>query len=134
VFAFLRRVIRGQHFALGDLDHLHHRLMRLGHGPRRAVAILWLWTLLLSAVVLLPAYTNRGNSLMPLGVFGLALLLYIYFHPGVRAARQDVPGVDAVPAIEAVPGVEPTPVAVGTATAAPAPVVELAPRRARRGA
>ena len=26
--------------------------MRMGHGPRRAVVILWLWTALLSAVVL----------------------------------------------------------------------------------
>ena len=34
-FSFLRRVIRRQSFAQADHDHLHHRLMRLGHGPRR---------------------------------------------------------------------------------------------------
>ena len=49
-FAFLRRVVRRQHFAEADREHLHHRLVRMGHGPRRAVAILWLWTALLSAV------------------------------------------------------------------------------------
>ena len=42
----------------------------MGHGPRRAVVILWLWTALLSAVVLLPTFTDRGNSLVPLGVVG----------------------------------------------------------------
>jgi UDP-GlcNAc:undecaprenyl-phosphate GlcNAc-1-phosphate transferase len=61
--------------------------MRMGHGPRRAVIILWAWTALLSAVVLLPTFTERGNSLVPLAVIALGLLLYIYFHPGVRSLR-----------------------------------------------
>jgi UDP-GlcNAc:undecaprenyl-phosphate GlcNAc-1-phosphate transferase len=88
-FSFLRRVLRGQHFAQADAEHLHHRLMRMGHGPRRAVVILWAWTALLSAVVLLPTFTNRGNSLVPLGVAGMGLLLYVYFHPGVRSVREE---------------------------------------------
>jgi len=63
--------------------------MRMGHGPRRAVVILWAWTALLSAVVLLPTFTNRGNSLVPLGVAGMGLLLYVYFHPCVRSVREE---------------------------------------------
>ena len=51
-------------------------------------------TALLSAVVLLPTFTHRGNSLVPLGVVGLALLLYVYFHPGVRSARWEAAGAD----------------------------------------
>jgi UDP-GlcNAc:undecaprenyl-phosphate GlcNAc-1-phosphate transferase len=62
--------------------------MRLGHTTRRTVVILWLWTALLSAVVLLPTYTNRGNAVVPLGVAALGLLLYVVFHPGVRSARD----------------------------------------------
>jgi UDP-GlcNAc:undecaprenyl-phosphate GlcNAc-1-phosphate transferase len=88
-FSFARRVLRGQHFAEADQEHLHHRLMRMGHGTRRAVIILWAWTALLSAVVLLPTFTGRGNSLVPLAVIGLALLLFVYFHPGVRSAREE---------------------------------------------
>jgi UDP-GlcNAc:undecaprenyl-phosphate GlcNAc-1-phosphate transferase len=88
VFSFVRRVLRGQHFAQADTEHLHHRLMRMGHGPRRAVLILWAWTALLSAVVLIPTFTNRGNSLVPLAVVGMGLLLFVYFHPGVRSARE----------------------------------------------
>ena len=53
--------------------------------------ILWLWTAILSAVVLLPTFTNHGNSLVPLAVFALGLLLYIYFHPGVRSLRAAPP-------------------------------------------
>ena len=44
---------------------------------------------MLSAVVLLPTFTDRGNTLVVPGIVALGLLLYIYFHPGVRSARQE---------------------------------------------
>jgi UDP-GlcNAc:undecaprenyl-phosphate GlcNAc-1-phosphate transferase len=89
VFSFVRRLVRGQSFSQADREHLHHRLMRLGHGPRRAVVILWLWTALLSGVALIPTYTNRGNALVPLALAALALLLFTYFHPGLRTRRAN---------------------------------------------
>ncbi len=101
-FSFVRRLFRRQSWSTADREHLHHRLMRLGHGPRRSVAILWLWTALLSAAALVPTYTNRGNALVPIAIAALALLLYSYFHPGVvevrregRAARDDAPAEEA---------------------------------------
>jgi UDP-GlcNAc:undecaprenyl-phosphate/decaprenyl-phosphate GlcNAc-1-phosphate transferase len=87
VFSFVRRVARGRSWSEADTDHLHHRLVRLGHGPRRAVMILWAWTALLSCVALLPTYTNRGNALVPFVLAALALVLFILFHPGVRRGR-----------------------------------------------
>jgi len=87
-FSFVRRLFRRQSWSTADREHLHHRLMRLGHGPRRSVAILWLWTALLSAAALVPTYTNRGNALVPIAIAALALLLYSYFHPGVVAVRR----------------------------------------------
>jgi hypothetical protein len=48
------------------------------------VTILWLWTALASAAALIPTYTNRGNALVPIALAGLALLLFTYFHPGIR--------------------------------------------------
>src|SRR4029453_9045473 len=62
--------------------HLHHRLIRLGHGQRRAVLILWAWTGLLSAAVLVPVYTGDSAGLIPLGVAAVALLLYTVMAPG----------------------------------------------------
>jgi UDP-GlcNAc:undecaprenyl-phosphate/decaprenyl-phosphate GlcNAc-1-phosphate transferase len=88
VFSFLRRVYRRTAFHVADKNHLHHRLMRLGHTTRRTVAILWLWTALLSGLVLIPTYTNQGNALLPVGIAALGLLLYVVFHPGVRSARD----------------------------------------------
>ena len=82
VFSFFRRLIKRQHWHQADAGHLHHRLMRLGHGPRRTVAMLWAWTALLSAVALVPTYTKEGNAVVPFVVAGLALLLFAVFHPG----------------------------------------------------
>jgi hypothetical protein len=70
--------------------------MRLGHGHRRAVTILWLWTAVLSGIVLVPTYDiAKGtlNFLMPflLAVFGL--LLYAIFAPGARGVRLGRRGV-----------------------------------------
>lgn len=89
-FSIVRRAARGASPAAADKDHLHHRLVRLGHGQWRSVIILWSWTALLSGFVLYPAYTGQGNAVVPFGIGALALALYTLFHPGVRQARRDI--------------------------------------------
>jgi len=87
--AIVRRARRRTSLSQADKEHLHHRLMRQGHGQRRSVLILWAWTAILSGVVLLPTFTNQGNAVVPFAVAGLAVLLYTLLHPGVRqTARQ----------------------------------------------
>jgi UDP-GlcNAc:undecaprenyl-phosphate GlcNAc-1-phosphate transferase len=85
-FSFLRRVVRGQSFSVADKDHLHHRLMRLGHGQRRSVIILWLWTGLLSAIVLYPTYSGEGDLYIPFAVLAAGLLLYTMFGAGLHTS------------------------------------------------
>lgn len=89
VFAVLRRAARRQSVAVADKDHLHHRLMRLGHGHRRSVVILWAFTIVLSAVALLPTFTGEGNALVVPLIAAFGLGLYVVFHPGVRATRNE---------------------------------------------
>ena len=90
IFAIIRRAFRRKAWSEGDKEHLHHRLMRLGHGQRRSVIILWTWTALLSAFVLYPTYNNgRGNAIVPTGVAALGLVLYTILHPQVRRARSN---------------------------------------------
>ena len=89
VFAILRRATKRSGLATADKEHLHHRLLRLGHGHRRAVLILWAWTALLSLAVLIPALTNRGDALVPVAIGGLGLALFTVFHPGARRAREE---------------------------------------------
>jgi UDP-GlcNAc:undecaprenyl-phosphate GlcNAc-1-phosphate transferase len=83
-FAILRRAISRASVAEADKAHLHHRLMEMGHGPRRSVLILWAWTAVLSGVVLVPTFTNQGNAIVPFLVAGLGVLLYTFFNPMVR--------------------------------------------------
>ncbi len=97
-FAIVRRASRRQGLATADKGHLHHRLVRLGHGHRRSVGILWSWTALLSAFVLYPTYNEgQGDGIVPMGVGALALLLYTLFHPGVQAERLNGVGGEAEP-------------------------------------
>jgi UDP-GlcNAc:undecaprenyl-phosphate GlcNAc-1-phosphate transferase len=88
-FAFIRRTAKGQGFHAPDKDHIHHRLLRLGHGPRRTVVILWSWTALLCGFVLYPLFRPRANALVPFGVLALGVGLYTWFHPGLRQSDPD---------------------------------------------
>jgi UDP-GlcNAc:undecaprenyl-phosphate GlcNAc-1-phosphate transferase len=97
-FSILRRARKGMGVTVADKDHLHHRLMRLGHGQRRSVLILWMWTALLSAIVLYPTYSGEGDLYIPFAVLAAGLGLYTLFGAGLH-------GSDAVD--------EPDPVSAG---------------------
>lgn len=87
-FAVIRRTAKRQPFHAPDKDHVHHRLLRLGHGHRRTVVILWAWTAVLSAFVLVPLFGGQGNAIIPFGVVVLGLILYTGFHPGLRKVAE----------------------------------------------
>lgn len=88
VFAIIRRATKRQGVATADKGHLHHRLMNLGHGQRRSVLILWLWTAILSGFVLYPIFTKARTALIPIGTAAIALSLYTVLHPEVRRVRR----------------------------------------------
>jgi UDP-GlcNAc:undecaprenyl-phosphate GlcNAc-1-phosphate transferase len=88
VWAFARRTASGQGFHTPDKNHIHHRLMRLGHGHRRTVVILWSWTALLCGFVLLPLFDTRANVFIPLGVMVLVIVLFTWFSPLRGRLRQ----------------------------------------------
>jgi UDP-GlcNAc:undecaprenyl-phosphate GlcNAc-1-phosphate transferase len=91
VWAFVRRTVSGQGFHTPDKNHIHHRLMRLGHGQRRTVIILWMWTALLCGFVLFPLFEPRFNVFIPLGVAVLVIGLFFWSSPLWirRRARQE---------------------------------------------
>ena len=96
-FAVVRRTLkraRGEGTKVlesGDKEHLHHRLMEMGHGHRRAVVILWAWTAVLSALVLYPIYFKRGNEEIPVGIAALAVVLFTVLHPRLSTSPDGVP-------------------------------------------
>jgi UDP-GlcNAc:undecaprenyl-phosphate GlcNAc-1-phosphate transferase len=120
-FAFVRRTAKRTQFHSPDKDHIHHRLVRLGHGPRRTVVILWAWTALLSGFVLVPLYFPRGNLFIPLGLAVLVLSLYTWFHPGLRKRDPVLDGTNGTEGVEGVEGVEVPVTAAGALPTDPVP-------------
>jgi UDP-GlcNAc:undecaprenyl-phosphate GlcNAc-1-phosphate transferase len=88
LFAILRRTTRRKGFATADKDHLHHRLLRLGHSHRQSVLILWGFTGVLSAFALVPVVTEKGTGLWWILVAAVALALFTMLMPRVNRRRN----------------------------------------------
>jgi len=75
VLAVVRRTRAGRSPFSPDKQHLHHRLLEIGHSQRRAVLIMWLWAALVSfGVVLASLYTG---TVVWLSLAGAALITVI---------------------------------------------------------
>ncbi len=73
--AILRRARKGKPFHYADKEHIHHRLLYIGHSQRQAVLIIYLWTALLTGIALsLEFVASRTLPFVLLGV-GVASLL-----------------------------------------------------------
>ncbi|HEY7013093.1 MAG TPA: MraY family glycosyltransferase, partial [Streptosporangiaceae bacterium] len=51
MFAIIRRTRAGQPIMAADRQHLHHRLLNIGHSYRQSVLIMYLWAALFSGAV-----------------------------------------------------------------------------------
>ena len=78
VMAYVRRTMRGQLWYHADKQHLHHRMLNLGHSHFQAVALLWLWSALAAfgvvAIVLYPSALSI--ALVAAGVIVAAFLTW----------------------------------------------------------
>jgi UDP-GlcNAc:undecaprenyl-phosphate GlcNAc-1-phosphate transferase len=94
VLAVVRRTRAGRSPFAPDKQHLHHRLLEIGHSQRRAVLIMWLWAGLVAfGTVLVSLYTGpwMWGSLAAMAALTVALTFLL---PVVRRPRQaDVPQV-----------------------------------------
>lgn len=82
--AYVRRTLAGKLWYQADKQHLHHRMLNLGHSHARAVALLWLWSGLVAfGVVLIGLYP------VPLTIvaFALGLGAAAFLTWGRRRAR-----------------------------------------------
>ncbi len=87
LLAVVRRTRAGRSPFSPDKQHLHHRLLEIGHSQRRAVLLMYAWTGLL-------AFTAVGLAFVPVGVAtiwfvcGAAILLVAVRWPRMREARM----------------------------------------------
>jgi UDP-GlcNAc:undecaprenyl-phosphate GlcNAc-1-phosphate transferase len=95
VLAIVRRTWRGQGIAHADKEHIHHRLIDIGHGHREAVLLMYLWSALVSAGALAVGLID-GRPLIAMILVGAAALFLVTALPRFTARRNghrhDPPG------------------------------------------
>ncbi|HVK45120.1 MAG TPA: MraY family glycosyltransferase [Micropruina sp.] len=85
ILAYVRRTMAGRLWFQADKQHLHHRMLELGHSHRRAVLLLWLWTAVLAFGAVLIGMTTTPWAIAAL-VVGLAVAAWLTWKPVRRAA------------------------------------------------
>lgn len=93
VLAVVRRTRRGQMFYHPDKQHLHHRLVEIGHSQRRAVLIMWLWVALIGFGTVAASIEASQRTFAAIAVAfvvtaALTWLLPRVNRPGVRPAER----------------------------------------------
>ena len=84
VLAVIRRTRAGRSPFAPDKQHLHHRLLEIGHSHRRAVLIMWLWAGLIAfGGVLASLYAGR-ITLLVLGVWVVLTVALTFVVPRVQ--------------------------------------------------
>lgn len=84
VMAYVRRTLNGNWWFVADKQHLHHRLLRLGHSQVKAVLIMYSWSAVIAfGVIALGLASNRWTV-----VAVLAVWVFIFTVTVVPLSRQ----------------------------------------------
>jgi UDP-GlcNAc:undecaprenyl-phosphate GlcNAc-1-phosphate transferase len=88
VLAIIRRIRGRRSVVHADKEHLHHRLMDLGHGHRKAVLVMYVWSALAGGAGLAFTYLDRDDVIFALPVAVTAMVVYTLF-PAITKALKD---------------------------------------------
>jgi UDP-GlcNAc:undecaprenyl-phosphate GlcNAc-1-phosphate transferase len=83
IWAIARRIRRRRPVYRPDKEHIHHRLLEIGHTHRQAVLIMYLWSALLASVALAITFI-RSRGLVAIVVVGIAMILVGTAAPRMR--------------------------------------------------
>ena len=83
LLAVVRRTRAGRNPFAPDKQHLHHRLLEMGHSHRRAVALMYAWTGLVAGAAVAVAFVPWTYAVVGFAL-GLALLMWLVRRPGRR--------------------------------------------------
>ena len=89
--AIVRRVRRGQGIGHPDKEHLHHRLIDIGHSHRQAVLLMYLWTSLIAVSGLAVGFIN-GRLVVGLVMAAAIALFLVTALPRLTARRGNGSG------------------------------------------
>jgi len=86
LLAVIRRTKEGRHPFSADKQHLHHRMLAIGHTHRQAVLIFWYWAFVLAFGAVSLVFVSWEVSIAPFSVL-VAIGLVFSVWPRVRARR-----------------------------------------------
>jgi UDP-GlcNAc:undecaprenyl-phosphate/decaprenyl-phosphate GlcNAc-1-phosphate transferase len=89
VMAVVRRTAAGRSPFSADKQHLHHRLLQIGHSKERAVLIMYLWAGMISAAVIAFTVTAPHRPPIIVGMGADAVALVILLLPRARKHIDD---------------------------------------------
>jgi UDP-GlcNAc:undecaprenyl-phosphate GlcNAc-1-phosphate transferase len=96
LLAVIRRTRRGQGIGHPDKQHIHHRLMEIGHSHRQAVLLMYLWSALISASVLAVGLID-GRMIVGTIVVAAVALFAVTALPRLAGSRRPAAAVTADP-------------------------------------
>jgi UDP-GlcNAc:undecaprenyl-phosphate GlcNAc-1-phosphate transferase len=82
LLAIVRRMRKGLGIHHADKEHIHHRLMDIGHSQRQAVLLMYLWSALISGCALAVAFID--GRLLVLAIVVVAMLIATVLPPLIR--------------------------------------------------
>jgi UDP-GlcNAc:undecaprenyl-phosphate/decaprenyl-phosphate GlcNAc-1-phosphate transferase len=88
VLAVVRRTRAGRSPFAPDKEHLHHRLLEIGHSHRRAVLIMWLWAGLIAFGGVLASLYAGGVTTAVLVAWVLVTVVLTFVVPRMQAPRH----------------------------------------------
>ncbi|HVM33772.1 MAG TPA: MraY family glycosyltransferase, partial [Actinomycetota bacterium] len=88
MLAIVRRARRRRSVFHADKEHLHHRLMDLGHGHRQAVIVMYIWSALAAGAGLAFTFLERDEVVFALPIAVGAIVIYTLF-PLLTKVIQD---------------------------------------------
>jgi len=90
--AVIRRTARGQAFYQPDKEHLHHRLLEIGHSQRRAVLIIWLWAALVGFGAVMVSIYPGGVTWVVLASCAVVTVALTFAVPRVHRPETPLSG------------------------------------------
>src|SRR6185437_12730495 len=114
MFAIIRRAKAGKPLMAADRQHMHHRLLNIGHSYRQSVLLMYLWAALFSVTVVSLSLVRTPSVVFVAATLVAVLALLPATMPRLRPWRSRPPAKRALQAKPAVP--------VPPADAAPAQV------------
>jgi UDP-GlcNAc:undecaprenyl-phosphate/decaprenyl-phosphate GlcNAc-1-phosphate transferase len=88
LFAIVRRARRRRSVFVADKEHLHHRLMDLGHGHRATVVVMYVWSALAAGAGLAFTFPIGSKLVIALPIAVGAIVLYTLFPLLTKAIQQ----------------------------------------------